>query len=480
MSVPFSAIVQDPVIRQLVQENLLERAFHDALFPRLLFRMEAVANKFPGQLGDTIIFTGDGLIEPQTKPLRPRQEPTPASYASEQWEATVQQYANTIDTHMPSSMLAIASLFTRNANKLGIAAGQSINRVVRDRIYNSALAGTTFYEYAPGDLTTGSGSIATGAAIRVRSLNGLTTARRPDLAAGSPVRFQAVSSNNPLGVTIYHAGGHVHGTITAFTPDNAGDEIGPGVVTCNWSGGNITINARQAIVSDDASSIVRMGGGTTIDAIPAAGGTGTFFALATIRSAVARMRNMNVAEQADGYYHCHLDPVSESQVYGDAEFQRLLTSMPDYYIYSQFALGRLLGTVFLRDNECPQSTTVTKVNGLYTTDEPCAAEVVNKTGVVLHQPVFIGAGAINEYYCDLDDLVTEAGVTGKTSNISVSNGGIQVAAERIKYIIRAPLDRLQQEVSTSYSFIGDWAMRTDATTGDAARFKRCVVVQHGA
>ena len=53
----FSLILQSPAVRSIVQENLLERAFHDSLFPGLMFRAEANPVAWPGGTGDTHIFT---------------------------------------------------------------------------------------------------------------------------------------------------------------------------------------------------------------------------------------------------------------------------------------------------------------------------------------------------------------------------------------------------------------------------------------
>ena len=43
----FSVIAQAPEIRALVQDGVLERAFHDSLFPSLLFRGEATPVLWP-------------------------------------------------------------------------------------------------------------------------------------------------------------------------------------------------------------------------------------------------------------------------------------------------------------------------------------------------------------------------------------------------------------------------------------------------
>ena len=99
--------------------------------------------------------------------------------------------------------------------------------------------------------------------------------------------------------------------------------------------------------------------------------------------------------------------------------------------------------------------------------------------VKVHRVLFSGQGGIMEYYQDLSGLMTDAGITGKVGEPRVTNNSIEVFTDRIQLILRSPLNRLQDLVSTSWKFIGDWPVRTDATTGDAARFKRFVEIQHG-
>ena len=122
----FSVILQTPVVRNLVQQGLLERALHDALFPNLLFRGEATPVPWPSGVGDSLIFSSPGLIEPDAEPLVPGEDPEVATYQVEQWEAQLNQYGKAIDTHMPTSMVAIANLFMRNAQQLGLQAAQTI------------------------------------------------------------------------------------------------------------------------------------------------------------------------------------------------------------------------------------------------------------------------------------------------------------------------------------------------------------------
>jgi hypothetical protein len=462
----FSTIMQAPDVRALVQENILERAFHDALFPRLMFRGEAVPQLWPQNVGDTMVFTGVGLIKPTMKPTVPGQDPTPSSFSYEQWTAQLQQLSGTIDTHMPTSIAAIASLFYRNAQQLGMSAGMTLNRIVRNRLYNAGLSGHTV-----------ASATSTTTTLKVKRLNGFTRARRPDLPNGAPVKYETVSANNPLKIKLFDNGAEVANTVVGYTPDTAGDEIGPGSLTLGTACTSVAL--RAYVIADDRTSLVRVGGGFKVDDV----GASDLFQLQDIRTAVARFWQQNVPEQPDGRFHCHMDPTSMTQVFNDDETQRMLTSLPDYFMYRQFSIGELLGCAFFRNSECPLPETVSPYDGTtFSDDDYFAGELYNNgatTGVKVHRPLFLAQGAIFEYYQDLAALLTEAGITGKVAEPRISNNGIEVFTDRIQLIIRAPLNRLQDSVSTSWKFIGDWPVRADGAVGDAARYKRVLVVEHG-
>lgn len=465
----FSVISQDPTIRALVQDGMLERAFHDALFPALLFRADCEPILYPGNVGDSRVFTGKGLLDPQVSPIQPGIDPVPTTVPYEQWSATMQKWANTIDTYMPNSVVDIANLFLENAATLGLNSGQSMNRVVRDTIYNAALAGNTVADAA----TTASTN------VHVVRLNGFTVARNPNLPNGSPVAFSQVSANNPLQVTVYDSGGNAQVVnVIGYTSDFAGDQVGPGTLQLSAA---VSAGLRGAVIAGNASFIVRVSGGNSIDTLSPS----SQFLLQHVRAAVARFRQMNVRPQASGYYHCHLDPVSEGEIFNDAEWTRLLTSLPDSWMYQEFAIGRVLGTVFLRNTECPVGNANTVVGGstdTYSPKDPFGGELWTNgsvaAGIPVHYPLFSGMGSIKEYYLNMTDLVTEAGVTGKIGEPKVTADGIEVNTDRIQLILRAPLDRLQELVSASWKFMGAYAVRTDVTTGDAAAFKRELVIEH--
>ena len=463
----FSVILQSPEIRNIVQENFLERSFHDALFPKTLFRAEATPVAWPAGVGDTQIFSAPGLIPVDARPTAPGIDPTPATYPVEQWQSTIQQYSGTIDTHMPTSMVAIANLFLRNSHQLGLASAQTLNRVARNRLYAAALSGWTVADGAQAAVTV----------LRVKRLNGFTRARNPQLVGGSTVRFDLVSAGNPLGVKIFDTAGpaEVSRNVVAFTPDTAGDESGPGTITLSAA---VTVLDRAYVLTDDRSFIVRSGGGNKVDDLSSS----DVPTLADIRACVAHLWQQNVPEHSDGRFHCHIDPVSQSKIFNDNEFQRLLTALPDYYMYKQFAIGELLNTVFFRNSECPVAETVVGgMSALYDQRDPFVGELFHNglvTGNKIHRLMFTAQGGMFEYYSDLNALITEAGITGKIGDSRIVNNGIEIMSDRVQMIIRGPLNRLQDQVATSWKFIGDWPVRTDAATGDASRFKRAVVLEH--
>ena len=309
----------------------------------------------------------------------------------------------------------------------------------------------------------------------VARLNGFTLARRPDLAAGSPVQFAPVSATNPLPITYIHSATPYTVNVTGFTPDIAGDVTGPGTLTLD---ANATITARDPVYAIDASYILRSGGGNSVDALTSP----DIFTPALYRTAIGRLEDSNVPKMPDGYYHVHMNSYSKGQLFSSEETQRLLTSLPDYYMYKEFSLGEVLGGIVFNDTECPRATTVLGgTQNVYTDDEPFGGEfwTANSPSLEVQRPIFLGQDSIFEYYQDLGQLITEAGVNGEVGDFSkLTNNGIEINVDRVQVYLRAPVNVSGDIVSAVWKSIMDWPVRTDATTGDSARFKRQVVVEH--
>jgi hypothetical protein len=460
----FSVIQQAPEIRAVVQDNSLVRKFFDALFPRLLFRGEAMPIHQPGNAGDRFVFTGTGLMEAKTQPLNPSDEPQPTNYEKEQWDMQLHQYADRCpDTHLPTSIVAIVNLLGENLNKLGLNAGQSLNRIVRNRLYNTAMSGWT---------------------IHVTRLNGFTTARRPDIPTGEPVQFARVSTANPLKIYYKYSGTVYTATVVDYTPTYSGDEQGPGDLTVLET---VTLAARDPIWSYDCSYVVRPNDVKSIDGMSGA----TYgFSYSLFRKAVARLEDMSVPKAPDGYYHMHCNSYSKGQLFDSDESQKLLTALPDHLMFREFMVGEILGCIVTNNTECPRSSNVKGGKTATYAGDPRFGERFGgelwtlgsiTTGVEVQRPIFIGAEAIYEYYNDLSGMLTEAGVNGVIGEFQpakLTQNGVEINVDRVQVFLRAPVNVMGDIITGIWKSIMDWPCRTDAATGDSARFKRCVTVEH--
>lgn len=470
-----TTILDTPQYRALVQENRIVAEFQDALFPKLIFRSECEDEEWGEQQGDSKIFTGEGIMPVTTAPVAPLSDAPVASYGREQWMATINRYGKSLDSHAPTSAAAAVKTILRDVKKLGENAGQTLNRICRDKLMNAGLSGHTVADGAQGPTTT----------IRVKRLNGFTRARRPDLPAGAAVRFEPVSANNPLPIKYGNALASST-TVVGYTADFPGDEIGPGTITTS---GAITVADRDAIVADTATWIRRSGGGNRVDDL----GNTDVLTLADLRAVLSRLSNMDVPRHGDGYYHGHLDPTSNNQIFGDNEWQRLNETLPEGFAYTNFALGRRLGCIWLDNNQCPQIENVNLPNGstdgatgdnynpaleAYAGDFYPNGTPTNAAGKV-HHVIVTGGGGLKEYYVDQDAYMTAAGVAGKISDMPQDKtGDVTIVVERVKLIQQAPKDRFAENVPQTWKFVGDHVFRTDAATGDGRYYKRVGLVQH--
>jgi hypothetical protein len=364
---------------------------------------------------------------------------------------------------MPTSYVSLASTFMLDLKKIGLHAGRTMNRLARDPLYRAYLGGRTVLIQA-----------ASGGALQivVANLNGFTQVQ----ADG---QVQPVSTLNPMPIS-FDNGVTFPNSVVAATPLDPADPYGPGILTLDSVLGG-ALSLRDGVVSQFAADLVRVGGGATVDAF-----TGTeILTLQTIINAVALLRDASVPTFPDGFYHCHLSPQGEAQIFADNAFQRLNQSLPDGVRYRELVIGDLAGVRFYRNRENPQSTNVGTLidtsggGGSARASDDIGAEVINAGGVSIRRAIVMGAGALMEKYIpEASAYMSDAGVQGKLGTFNVVNGGVQVMTDRIRYILRAPQDRLQQVVSQSWSWSGDFPVPSDGTTGAAAYFKRAVVVEH--
>jgi len=448
----------NPAIAAILQDNTLQKVFHDAAFPALLYRMDAMPELWEAHEGETKVMTRTGLLPVDVTPLNPNTDPNPEQYAIEQWVATAHQYGKAIDTHMPSSRAALASKLLRDVKTLGMNAGQTLNRLPRNALFQAYLSGNT--------VTTAAAAIGL-TQFNVASLNGFT-----DRLVNGVVT--AVSAANPIAVTF--GGGEPTRDVIAAVPANPLEPLGPGTLTIS-AALTVGLAAREAVLADDGAVIFRVGGGNSVDAIGAA----DILTLDDIISAVALLRNSNIPNHTDGFFHHHLSPLAEAQLFQDNHWQRLHDSLPESVAYRQFAIGEKVGCRHYRNSESPDTTNTGTLVASGPNFAQCSpqigGEVRNDANIRIGRTIITGQASMYECYIPESDYITEAGVTGKIGNFSVTNNGVTVETDRIRYTMRAPLDRLQQVVGHAWSWSGDFAIPSDHTTLDA-RFGRAIVIEH--
>jgi len=449
-----------PLILNIVQSGLLERAFHDGLFPNLLYRGEAQYEDWPANTGTELFMTRPGLLAPITNALVPGVDPVPQTVSYEQWVATLNRYAGTIDTHVPTSVVAQADQFLRNIQQLGLQAGQSLNRLPRNALFKSYVSGQTVLIAV---------TAAPDTVIRVASLNGFFDV----VSRGVNVRPLPVSPASPLPITI---NGTINRNVIGAFPDDANDPYGPGTLLLDAAVGAI-VPVRSSVLSRFRARILRSGGGSSVDAIGAA----DVFTLQDAINATNNLRKNNVLPHEDGYYHGHINLDANSQVFQDPAFQRLNTSLPDHTYYQKAFIGTIAGIAFYANTESPDllnsgNRTLTGTNAAYSAD--IGAETTNESGVNIGRVIVTGRGAIYEKGLDENAYVTEAGVTGKIADFQVVNGGVEIKTERIRLILRAPQNRLQDQVAATWSITTSFPIPSDATSGGLERYKRAVVIEH--
>lgn len=418
-----------PAIQAMMQDGLLDRMFKESLLPELLFPQVADVESWQGGLGDTRIMTRNGLMEPDPTPIT-GSDPTTGSYDIEQWVVTMDQYGKAIDTNMLQSRMTLASKYLNDVSRLGIHAGQTLNRLSRNKLY-SAYAGGRTWATAAGTSDT---------SIEVASTDGFTHV----LVGGVPT---AVSASNPLPVTIDGAANTVTGVNTSTR-----------VLTLGTARADVV---GDAVISSQAPYSVQVGASTDTAFDLAAGDLIKF---SHFRAAVARLRRMNVPTVEGGNYVAHIDPITESQLFDDTEFQALYRGRAESQTYRNLSIGTFGGLVWVRNNEVPALTDADAGHG--------------DLSVTVHRPLVVGAGAlVAAPFEDQAGLLRETGVADvpEIQTINVAPGADVVR------IVRPPQDRLQQVISTSWAWTGDYGVPSDSlANGDPAMFKRAVVLEHSA
>jgi N4-gp56 family major capsid protein len=408
-------------LQAMIQDGVLEATFDNALRPDFLFPAAATVDPVAGQVGQRITRTRTGLLAPTTTAIT-GSDPSAQNYAIEQYSGVLDQFGNSTDTNMLGSATSQASKFVRDIQTLGINAGQSLNQLARNRLYGVYAGGRTWCRTADG---------ASNTTIDVQSVDGFEFV----LVNGVPT---AVSASTPLNVTI----NGVANTVTGV--DRANRRLTLGTARVDVQGDPVVASNAPVSIRPNARNTgfnITTGDTATV---------GLFF------DAVARLRAMNVPTFADGTYQAHVDSVTMRQLLSDTEFRQAFQSQGPSDTYSQGRLTIFGGVTFVLNIEVPTVTGDGQAN-------------------TVRRPIVLGAEPIIAMPLEgQGQLLTGTGVED-VPGISL----IEVAPQmEVALIVRPPQDRLQQVISSSWAWTGDFAIPTDSTTGDTAIAKRAVVIEH--
>src|ERR1700719_1474767 len=111
--------------------------------------MAAVREPISTNIGETITKTRPGLKAPVTTPMNPTTNTnfdngmTSSTWTVEQYTMTLAQYGDTIDLNTVTQKVGIVDQFLQNAKVNAIQAGQSLDRIARNRLFAGYMGANT-------------------------------------------------------------------------------------------------------------------------------------------------------------------------------------------------------------------------------------------------------------------------------------------------------------------------------------------------
>jgi hypothetical protein len=428
-------------LQEILQNGLLDRTFQDALAPALLWDTLADVKPWGGAVGSTGIFTKSGLMTPATTPIT-GSDATAQTYGFEQYQVKMDQYGSSIDTNMLLSAMALASKFLEDNKLLAIQAAQSINLLAQGALYSTYGEGQTWVTTASSTSTTLIVNDATGFQNAVVNLATTGSNAAEGLTGQATPTLVPVSGSNPLNVTINGVANTVTGCDVATSTLTLGTAIS---ATIGWS-----------VLSSIASPTIRPNARATANAIVA----GDVATLSNFQAAVTRLRSQNVP-RIRGAYTAHVTPQTVEELFQDNNFLLAYRGAAESSAYKNFAPGDSMGE---------NGEFMGRFSGIDWILNTVTPSITNIAGVEVYRPIVCGDGAlVKAPFSEMADLIS-AMQAGSTVQVDMIGGVVR--------ILRAPLDRLGQVLSSTWSWVGGYTVGTDILTGDSATYKRAVVVEH--
>jgi len=435
-------------LQAAIQQGYLAREFQNGLTSKLGFRQIADRENVSAGIGETITKTRKSLKTPVTTPLNPASNTnfdnglTATGWGVEQYTLTLNQYGDTTDLNMVTSLAGIASQFLANAHTNGIQAMQSLDRLARNALFGGAMNGVG--GYLGGNTRVNMTLGSTGTTISVDDIRGF---QRIILEG----QVTAISAGAGMTITV----GSGSYTLVSAAPDATNISTAPGGIS-----GTLTVSsnisttdgaAGNAVVSSVAPNVIRPNGRLTSAALAA----GDTLGIQNVLAAVAALRRNNVPS-INGAYNCYLDDLQLLGLFRDADFKYLYRGAYGSEEYRSGQVIELLGVRFIPTTEAPQQA------------------AINAAAGPIHRAIVLGQGALVEG--------NFAG-TGYSDIPGVDTALLEMI-DGVAMVTREPLDRLRQIIAQSWYWIGGFALPTDVTadasiipTATNSYLKRGVVIE---
>ncbi len=428
-------------LQEILQNGLLDRTFESALQPALLYGSLAQVKPWAGAVGSTGIFTKSGLMTPSTTPVT-GSDASASTYGFEQYQVKMDQYAGSIDTNMLLSAMALASKFLEDNKILAIQAAQSKNLLAQQALYAAFGEGTTYATAGTSASTTLVVADASGFQYAVTDLSTSGSNAAEGLTGQATPTLVPVSATYPLNITI----GGVANTVV-------GVDVATGTLTLGTAA---TVANGAAVVSSIGPVQIRPNSRASANQITSS----DLATLSVFQSAVTRLRTQNVP-RIKGAYTAHVHPQTVDELFQDNNFLLAYRGRADSPAYRDFTPGDSMG------DGAEFMGRFAGIDWILNTVTPTE---VNQGGVEVYRPIVSGDGSLIEApFSEMADLIT-AMQAGSTVQVDMIAGVVR--------ILRAPLDRLGQVLTSTWSWVGGYTVGTDILTGDAAAYKRAVVVEH--
>lgn len=440
-------------LQPTLQQGFLEREFEEGLDSVLAYRRAALMETVPARLGETLTRTRKSRKAPVTTPMNPSTNTgldnglSPSTFSVEQYSFNMQEYADTVDTNLMQDLASIANQLFANSRNSGVQAAQSMERIARLKLFSAYLGGNSRVRTDLGASSTTTCHVDDVRGFQTVLVNGVVT---------------PISSSNPLTVAELQtsAGGVAQTlTVTGFTIDSTTSSTCP-----DGQSGTITFTAATSPVNLDslialnAPKIIRPFSKSNTSLLSGS----DVLSMSLIEDTVAYLRDNGVPPMPDGTYHCILDNTSMRQLWADQDFKVLYAGNGGRSReYRDQEVIQLLGITYIPTTEAYVQAAAPSVG----------------MNVRVRRPIVLGAESIIQGNFEGLDAWLERQGMSPINDVFLINCVAQV--------VRPPLDRLGQNASQSWTWIGDFAVPTDVTattaiipTASNSMYKRCVVIEH--